>query len=103
MAVQTNTHVPAPERSVALWAGVLGGPAIWAIQLQVGYALSPIACGSRTIIEHGLTLVCVFLALGGAFLSFRDWRAAGLSSPDETDGGALARTRFLGAMGVLLA
>ena len=31
-------------RSVALWAGVLGAPAVWGVQLQAGYMLVPWTC-----------------------------------------------------------
>src|SRR5206468_3635883 len=90
--------VPKRGRSMALWAGVIGAPMVWAVQLQVIYALGQWACGSeRYVVLHVLSAVFLVLALVGAVLGWRDYRAAGEGSPDETDGGPVARTRFLGA------
>ena len=89
--------------SVALWSSVLGAPALWAIQLQVGYALAPATCHLGTRLPlYLLTLICITLALTGCALSYRDWKRAGGGSPDETDGGPIARLRFLGALGVIV-
>ena len=94
--------VPAHGRSLSLWAGVLGAPAAWGLQLQVGYALVPWVCRTHHYwVLHAVTLGFVLLAALGGWLSYRDWQAAGRGSPDETDGGATARTRFLGALGMV--
>jgi hypothetical protein len=89
-------------RSVALWAGVIGAPLLWGIQFEATYALSPWACnGSIHAIIHLVTIVAIVIALFFAYLSRRDWRAAG-GSPEETDGGTIPRIRFLGALGMFL-
>ena len=87
---------------IALWAAVLGAPAVWAIQMQGGYALVPEVCKKNGgyIFLHLITIVAALLALLGAFLSWRQWRATGRESPDNTDGGPVARRRFIGALGV---
>jgi hypothetical protein len=89
-------------RSTALWAGVIGAPAAWALQHTANYAWSQRACGGK---GHGvflaMTIGFAVLALAGGFLSWRDWRRIG-GSPDKTDGGPAARDRFLGALGASL-
>ena len=92
---------PKPHRSLALWAGVLGAPAVWAIQLEVGYALAPRICTTRdAIILHGLTLFALLLAGIGGLISWREWKRAGRGSPEQIDGGPIARSRFLGGLGM---
>lgn len=98
-----NDKAPAEGRSVALWAGVIGAPAAWGLQLQAGYSLTPWACRAGLHFTlHVITAVAVVLALAGAYLSWRAWLAAGGGSPDKTDGGPVARERFLGALGVAM-
>src|SRR4051794_25871189 len=105
MAAETAAaaDVPARGRSLSLWAGVLGAPAAWGLQLQVGYALVPWVCRTHHYwVLHVVTLAFALLAAAGGYLSWRDYQAAGRGSPDETDGGPTARTRFLGALGVIV-
>jgi uncharacterized membrane protein YidH (DUF202 family) len=100
---QAAPDVAQHGRSAALWAGVLGAPAVWAVQLQTGYSLTEWVCHSeRYFVLHLVTLVFVLLAAGGGALSWMDWKKAGRGSPDETDGGPVARTRFLGALGMVI-
>jgi hypothetical protein len=103
MTTESTMNAIKPGRSVALWAGVIGAPAAWAVQLEIGYALAPWTCKSQNyFVPHLVTAIFVLLALIGAALSYRDWKLAGRGSPEETDGGPIARTRFLGALGLLL-
>ena len=49
-------------RELALWTGVLAGPAVWLTLLEVNYALSYVACETRhTWFLHVATLVSVAL------------------------------------------
>lgn len=89
-------------RSVALWAGVIGAPLVWGIQLEVGYALPQWVCKHGGVTTfHTITVICAALALVAGVLSWRDWRRAGGGSPEKTDGGPVARDRFLGVLGML--
>jgi hypothetical protein len=73
------------------------------LQLQIGYALAPHLCKSGSHVSfYVLSAVCAAIAVVGGMISYRDWRRVGRGSPDDTDGGAAARTRFLGALGVLV-
>lgn len=47
-------------REIALWTGVLAGPAIWLMLLEVNYVLSYVACETReTWFLHLATLAAV--------------------------------------------
>lgn len=102
-----TTTVPAPDvprhgRKASLWLGVLGAPIVWGIQLQANYSLVPWVCKHDAYwLLHVITLVCLLMVAAGGFVSWRDWKAAGEGSPEETDGGPLARTRFQGALGIV--
>ena len=56
------------------WAGLLAGPAAWAINTQAGYALVDWSCVTRLHPLPFLALALLLVALGGAFLSWRAWR-----------------------------
>jgi hypothetical protein len=87
-------------RSAGLWGGVVGAAAVWALQLNVTYALAPhLDRESRYFWVHVFSGVCMLLAVGLAVFSYREWRSAGGGSPDGTEGGRTARRRFLGALG----
>ena len=94
--------MPRPTHSLALWAGVLGAPAVWGLQLQAGYAISPLLChvGSH-LLHYLLTVVCATLTVIAFLLSRREWMRAGRQSADQTDGGTVARTAFLGVLGMI--
>lgn len=89
-------------RSLGVWAGMIGAPAIWAIQLQLGYSLAPWACESNSVHTtlHIITIICILLALLGGYLSWIEWKRAGAGSPESTAGGIVSRARFTGAMGM---
>jgi hypothetical protein len=103
MVPEANAKFPSSGRSAALWAGVIGAPAVWGMQLQLGYAIAPWSCSTKMHLAlHGLTLVALLLVIIAAAISHRDWKAAGGGSPDETLGGIVGRQRFLGVLGMLL-
>jgi hypothetical protein len=101
MTAPGETNIASSPPGLALWVGVLGAPALWGLQLDIGYALPPAMChlGSRWP-THVLSIVCIVLALVGAALSYRQYASVG-GNPDETDGGPLARRRFLSALGTV--
>ena len=102
MTAQNETERLQRGRSVALWAGVIGAPVVWGIGFETAYALSPYACGNGIHLSlHFISAVTFVMALIAAYLSWRDWHAAG-GSPEETDGGTIPRIRFLGALGMFL-
>ncbi|MDQ3995810.1 MAG: hypothetical protein M3303_02195 [Gemmatimonadota bacterium] len=104
------THTAATERTAselatrrstaAQWFGVLAGPLAMLSNLQVQYALVPWACftGARFTL-HVAALLFLAIAVAPAFVARREWRTAGGGEPDD-EGGTLARTRFLGVVGM---
>ena len=99
MTAPGQTNITSAPSNWALWAGVLGAPAAWALQLDIGYAMPPGLChlGSRWP-EYVLSLICLLAALTGAAVSYRQYATIG-GKPDDPEGGPLARRRFLGALG----
>ena len=102
MATASAADVPRTGRSVALWAGVLGAPAAWGLQLQLTYMLVPWACKhDKPIVLHLVTLVFLLLTLAGGFLSWRDWKTSRRRRPRLHPGRPPGRTRFLGGLGMV--
>ncbi len=96
MTAPGETNISSGPSNWALWAGVLGAPAAWGLQLDLGYALPPGLCRLGSLWpEYVLSIVCIVISLIGAGLSYRQYAAVG-GSPDQTDGGPFARRRFLG-------
>jgi len=84
------------------WIPVIGAPSVVLLDLQVCYALVPWACRTGARLPFVLTvLAAVLLLLGLGALALRTWRSAGGGWPGEEIAHG-ARTRFLGALGVLL-
>src|SRR4051794_6712150 len=89
-------------RDVALWTGVLGAPAIWSLQFLLNYALAPWSCPNRQIVLHLVTVVGLLLAIVGTLLSWGQWKRAGDVAPHHDEGGPFGRSRFLGALGIVV-
>jgi hypothetical protein len=104
MTTVVDTTTPESRRRIssAGWAGVLGAPAIWGAQQEAMYALTQWVClsGNYAVLVV-ITIACLIGAAVCGFVSWRTWRRSGGESPDDTDGGAIARSRFLGALGVI--
>jgi hypothetical protein len=88
--------------TLALWFGVLGGPAAGFANVLVGYPAVDRACLSNSSIGlHVLTLLFLSVALLAGITSWRlrnrvgDW--------PETAGGLLPRSRFMTTVGILTA
>lgn len=101
---ETGSHEqPREASSLALWVGVLGAPALWAIQFQTNYALVPWICAhGHLIFMHLTTALFVVLGVGCALVSLHDWRRVGGGSTEGSAGGPIERTRFLGLLGLLV-
>jgi hypothetical protein len=84
------------------WAGLAAGPAAWAISTQGNYTLLAWICHWRLNPVPPLALFLAVVALIGAALSWRAWRASGAGGVVllENDGQPRA---FLALMSALLA
>ena len=101
--VEARRHAASGRGNLSLWTGVLGGAVVWAVQLVAGYALSRFSHEHRwlTGVHHAVSAVAALLAIGAALLAWRDFRRLGRGDPESTEGGPLARGRFLAALGIL--
>jgi hypothetical protein len=93
-----GTGTPAP------WGGILGVPAVWAVHLQVVYAMVPWVCTHHKMWLLHLTTI-VSLAVGGLLLgtTWIDYHRTGRARSDSLESGVHSRGRFLGALGILVA
>ena len=102
MTVDSRTAIPDAREIRALWTGLLLAPLAFLLNLEVAYALVPVACSARArVLVHLVHLVCLILAIAGALTAWRRWRAAGETWPGEA-GGPIARSGFMAGLGVLL-
>ena len=93
-----------------LFAGFLGAPAIWLVQLQTNYMLVTAACESGTNLPLYISsLIFLAAAVGAGVLSWGNWMRAGISAessafrpiwPGPEDGSILARSRFMAMLGI---
>lgn len=92
---------PAPFSNPALWSGVLTGPILFLVLLQVNYLLTMWSCsaGARWPL-HLATLIALAVTVLAGVRSYGMWDRAGREWSDNAGGGR-ARTRFLSSLGVL--
>lgn len=84
----------------ALWAGVLGGPAVWFLHLVVSYSLVRYVCFTGAMWLMHLTTVVGLVAVGGVtWLAWSNWGYAGRPR-NGRGGGTEGRTRFMALLGV---
>ena len=88
--------------AIPLYAGLLGSPILWAVQFQLTYMLVPWVCTHRNgwllplihLVFFALSVVC-------GVLSWREWKRVGTSMPQSEEYERVARTKFLGALGLM--
>jgi hypothetical protein len=114
------TH-PAPARRLValplLWTGLFAGPAIWSVQIMVGYALLAHACfpGSHPVatptsgaawwLALAVSIVAILVTLGALIVAIRSWkrmRAERAGREQTALEAGEGRTRFMALGGVLL-
>ena len=87
---------------VSLWAGVIGAPLVWGLDLQVRFSLVPWACrGGHLTTINVMSLAFLALTVLALVLCWHEWRRVGIDVPQGSEGGAVARTQFLAALGIL--
>jgi hypothetical protein len=90
------------KREIALWFGILIGPLALLTQQQLGFMIVPWACATGLPPYLWLvSLIALLITLGGAFVSWREWKVAGELWPDE-GGSPVARSRFMAAGGLIM-
>jgi len=97
-----STSIPDARHIRMLWGGLLLPPAAFLANLEIAYALVPVACAARnTLLLHLVNAASLAVALAGGLIAWRSWNTVGRSWPDG-EAGPIGRSRFLAAMGVLL-
>ena len=71
----------------APWAGLVTGPAAWAINTQLGYALVPWICANESKLIPPIALGMTLVALAGAFVSWLSLPQSQLDSGGSPAGG----------------
>jgi hypothetical protein len=103
MTIDARTGSRDGTRIGALWAGVLLGPVMSLVALEVGYVLADRACATGRMLPVHLTFVASLLvSLAGGALAWREWRVWG-TTPARDEGGPAGRSRFLALLGLLAA
>jgi hypothetical protein len=86
-------------KPLSLWAAILAGPAAWALDLVVSYALVGWTCGSeRVVVIRAITFAALTIIAAGAAIA---WRALHCTPDQPADaGGRLPRARFMALLGL---
>jgi hypothetical protein len=88
---------------LALWAGVLVGPAVWLLQFQTNYTLVPLTCnhGGKWAL-HTVSVAALLLTAGAGALAWSNWRDAGGGARQNEGAGVVPRSRFMSVLGLLV-
>jgi hypothetical protein len=68
------------------WAGLAAGPAAWAVDTQLNYALVPWACAHGRVVVAAIAGVLAVVSLLGALSSWLAWRrhdGPGMHVPEQ--------------------
>jgi hypothetical protein len=87
----------------ALWTGLLAGPLVWLIYLQINYMLVPWVChsGHKAVLVW-VTAAALIITLAVTFIAWRAWHSAGATAATEDDN-RFGRGRFMALTGIGLA
>ena len=84
----------------ALWLGMVGGPIVWLLYLQVSYILAPRACraGDKTALAV-VAVVALVATIAVTIVAWRAWRATE-ADYSAGEGTVLGRSRFMALSGL---
>ena len=99
--LEAETLPADPTRTMRLWFGLLGSPAIWAIQFQTVYLTSEWGCYAMEFKWiHMVSVIALVISLVAFWVAFSEWRLAGGGTADE-DSDHVTRRRFMAILGML--
>jgi len=100
--VKAETVTADPPRAFRLWIGLLGPPAVWAIQFQSIYLGSEWACYAMDhTVNHVVSGSALVLSLLGICVAYSEWKAAGgRAEVDSSE--PRTRRRFMAILGLLM-
>lgn len=71
-------------KEAMLWTGIAAGPIAWFVNLEVSFALAPIACSDRgKLFLHLASAIALLLTLAAGCLSFSQWQMPRTNVEDE--------------------
>ncbi|MBV9211717.1 MAG: hypothetical protein JOZ52_13845 [Acidobacteria bacterium] len=85
---------------LALLTGLLGAPFVWLMQMQALYLFAVWICKGSKAPLYLTTVIALVLVACVCLVAWRCWQRSGRSWPGD-EGGALPRSRFMAALGVL--
>jgi hypothetical protein len=90
-----------PVSQLMLWIGFLLPPIAWSLHLETVYLLSDYACAYNNFVpNHIASAVCLLISLIGFTVAWFNWQRSGSTWPNGASG-AIPRSRFLSALGLL--
>ena len=94
------------NRDLALWTGVLTGPVVWLINLQIQFVLAPWICALHwKPAALAITLAAALVIVAGGLLSWKQWRQLAQETGDahpETRPPIMALAGVVLSLGFLL-
>ena len=105
MTTETKREFAKAGGLFALWASLLAGPVVWLLQFQTNFTLVPVLCrsGAHNVALHAVFVVALLLVAASALVAWRNFRAAGGTTEGEDEAGVIPRSRFMSALGLLVA
>lgn len=86
---------------ISQWAGVLTGPIVWLLQLQLSYSMVQTACETgRKWPLHLVSLIALLLVAAAAAVSWRVWKRLPEGSTEEGSPQE-SRSRFMALCGLV--
>jgi hypothetical protein len=87
-----------------LWAGILAGPAAWAVDLTASYALVHWTCRTRhTTLLHLVSASALVVIAAGVFAAWRGLQDARVGSGQRTTAARrVDRQRFMAVLGLVM-
>jgi ABC-type Fe3+-siderophore transport system permease subunit len=91
------------KRDLMLWTAFFAGPVIWLLSFGARWSLSGWVCAFQNWKPALLVIVLVSIAIlaGSGLMAWNQWQRVGRELPGE-GGGAVARSRYLALLGVVL-
>ena len=87
---------------MTLWPPLLVPPLVFLAVVSGAFALVPWACEKQQWLPlHVVALAGLAVTVGGIWLAWRDWRAAGLEEPSDK-AERIVQARFLSALGLAI-
>src|SRR5215212_11251505 len=99
MTEATQHDIPRHVKPWALWLPLVIPPAVWAIQMEINYALVPSRCtGGTRLPIYSMVLISLLLAAISAALGYSNWQKLPANLPEDSP----TPDRFLTVLGLLV-